>query len=265
MGPNHTVVFLSFQVQSEQEKYILILHFLEFLGVNTMPYTSCSGQRVASSYLTNLDHPYHIILEHPRQVFPDMVGTSSVHTSVSNSDEGCPLQCNGLAFNCSSLDCRTGEVCEELQDLLSNIFTQLIALYKEPVRTNLLVLWLQHELCSLTIQQRTEKKHKKQVKAARKFAKKLLGKEENRNNLLLWEVFAKWEWSLGNKEDACKMLDMGLSFAKQLTETHHKRTIAQVVSTYTELLWTSGDHKDIDLGFLYILTKFCGQQHICSV
>ncbi|XP_072031350.1 nuclear exosome regulator NRDE2-like [Amphiura filiformis] len=257
--PERMVLFddissILFKIQSQQEKYTLILRFLEFLGVNTALNPSSSSQTTPTSF--------HLTLEHPRQVSLDD-RTSGMCHPIHNPGSGSTLHCNGLAFNCTSLDSRSETVCQDLQDIITNVFTQSIALFKEPVRTNLLVLWLQHELGSVSVQQRTEKQQKKQVKAARKFAKKLLSEEGNRNNLLLWEVFAKWEWSLGNKEDACKMLDMGLSFAKQLTETHHKRTVAQVVSTYTELLCSKEDdnsdsskHNSTNSGSLYILTNF---------
>ena len=239
-------------MQSQPEKYSLICHFLEFLGVNTSP-TS------ATTY-SSLNKSSHFALEHPKQLSLN-VTSSGIWQPVGN--DVWQHQINGVAFNCESLNTRTKVYCKELKDLIAGIFTQSLVLFDKPARTDLLVIWLKHEL-SFVSEEGTAKQQKKQAKAARKFAKELLSEDENRNNLLLWEVFAKWEWSLGNKQDACKMFDMGLSFAQQMKDANQRRTVAQVVSTYTELLCngqiegdsSSKTQSDSTGASLHILTNF---------
>ncbi|GAB1600197.1 protein NRDE2 homolog isoform X2 [Argonauta hians] len=91
------------------------------------------------------------------------------------------------------------------QKFIDNIFQQAVKVFSGEKQTAITLLWLDHHLCLLRKSASTV--DKTSSKDIHKFAKSLLKENHNRNNLILWNAFARLEWELGRKEEALNVIE----------------------------------------------------------
>ncbi len=219
-----------FRLTSQEKQFQLVCHFLEFLGV-AVP--GCLvGKEGLDTALLYLDQPSQIL------------------SSMKNSFGLCklPSRCSGIASNCRSLEQMTNilgtsekVVVEDaimdnriLEDFVEEVFQQIAPIFHEPACTQLLSMRLDFKMQRALIA-KDKKQQKRKVKEAKKFAKKLLSQEENRNNLDLWAALARWERTMGNTEEAQRVLQTALRFCGQPQTEKDKQAAARLVQTFTEL------------------------------
>ncbi|XP_071785785.1 nuclear exosome regulator NRDE2-like [Asterias amurensis] len=218
-----------FRLTSHQEKqFQLVCHFLEFLDVSVPP---CLVGKEGSDTL-------QLYLDQPSQIL------SSVKTSVGVGK--LPSGCSGIASNCRSLEQMTNATSVKLivedasmdyrilEDFVEEVFQQITPVFHEPACTQLLLMRLDCRMQRALIA-KDKKQQRKKVKEAKRFAKKLLSQEENRNNLDLWASLARWEGTMGNTEEAQRVLQTALRFCGQPQTKRDKQAATRLVQTFTEL------------------------------
>nr|XP_054758466.1 nuclear exosome regulator NRDE2-like [Lytechinus pictus] len=213
-------------IDSLDLKFELILHFLDFLGVRKQGQLSCM-HRISTE-----------TMEHPAEVFGFMSKCfSRGHGGIVMSGERMPDLSQFRSLDKKSLV--SGGGYEEKKAVLSfadDIIAQAIPLFPQEAKKHLTLLQMQYNL------QRVDpcaslKQQKKQQKDGQKYAKRLLGQECNRNNLSLWEEYAKWEWHNGNVVERQRIFEMALAFSNLnlAAEEDNQEGICKLLSTYALL------------------------------
>ncbi|XP_006823850.2 nuclear exosome regulator NRDE2-like [Saccoglossus kowalevskii] len=218
-----------FKVTTQDHQFQIILRFLQFLGVSTCPITSTACYQ-SQRY-------FGVSLEHPTQLLQNTLSTSELAWAINYRGVACivePLQQKVLLSECE-FSCSSHS--KDLNDFIINIFTQALSVLSGVARTHLTCIWLQYETRKAA--QIKGKRTKHQTKSVRKFAKSVLKETHNRNNLLLWEMYAQFEWQVGNIDEARKIFDTALMMYSQLSKHTQsqdmKQSAAKLCRTYTEL------------------------------
>lgn len=213
-----------FRINSEELKFELVWTFLEFLGANPLPlYPSCSYQS---------KRKLQVVPTYPSEIIPDLEikSSSSEFASLlpSKSDLGTKKQ-----RNC-----------------VRNLFEQILPCFTIPqLRTCLTLAVLRFEISHVSrTTMRTRQQKKIKIKEVKKRIKNLLKQEQNRNNMLLYEEYGLFEWSLGNHEEARKVFDAAVVTAtstgtKMSEETKH--ALCRLYRSYVELEISLKD-EDVD-------------------
>lgn len=105
---------------------------------------------------------------------------------------------------------------EHLDKFVENVITQSAVLFPCQLQTKLWLILLDYKvriLCCLK-GGLSKKEFKAKVKELGRYFKELLKQEQNRNNLLVWERYAVFEWHHGSRESARKVLDMALTMSE---------------------------------------------------
>ncbi|XP_035689818.1 nuclear exosome regulator NRDE2-like [Branchiostoma floridae] len=210
-----------FQLGSQGSRLQLVFHFLQFLGVRTVP--------LHSSHSFHTHRHFKTALEEKQGLF----STRAAHHSL-----GWMPACSGAASMNSWAE--SGEPKQRetklLQKFVQNVFSQVLQVFSGAEQLQLVLAWLQHEASAvLTLQTSKDKKQlKRQSKTVRRLAKRLLKEDQNRNNLALWGAYAQLEWLLGNKEEACKVFDTALSSVGQ-GSAEDRQAVYELYRTYAEL------------------------------
>lgn len=209
-------------------KFELILQFLDFLGVKKRERLSCVHRTTPET------------MEHPAEVFGSR-GTSSsggYDGGVVMSGEGMP---DLSQFGSHDKEAQTfgGGGHERNKALLrfaDNITTQAISLFPPEAKKHLTLLQMQYNLQTLD-PSASSKQQKKRQKEGQKYAKRLLSQECNRNNLSLWEEYAKWEWHNGNKVESGRIFETALAFSNLNlgAEEDDQEGLTKLLSTYAVL------------------------------
>ncbi|XP_070578524.1 LOW QUALITY PROTEIN: nuclear exosome regulator NRDE2-like [Ptychodera flava] len=216
-----------FKLETQEMKFHLLLRFLQFLGIPTDPAYSSSCYQTHQHFLVGVEHPSQVLQQ-----------------SMCPSGTGWRVKCQGVSHGIQSLHERkllSGKnsglfSSAEFNEFISRVFGQAVALLSGEARTHLTLTWLQYE-SGKTVH--SGKKSKHQVKAVRKCAKSLLKEAHNRNNLLLWETYAMFEWTTDNIKEARKVFDMALTlysqFGKDSQSPSMRRAAARLCHRYAEL------------------------------
>lgn len=97
--------------------------------------------------------------------------------------------------------------------VINNLFEQTRSRFHGAEKRELTKLWLTWKLQEFNLHKDLGKKERKaKVKELKSFAKQVLGEEENRNDLRLWEVYVELLWSL--QEEGDKVMTGVLSNAR---------------------------------------------------
>lgn len=95
-----------------------------------------------------------------------------------------------------------------LKKFIDCIFQQALQVFTGEEAMAITLLWIQHHLSQ--VRQSSGNIDKSTSKDVRKFAKSLLKEGQNRNNLILWNAFARLEWELGKEEEALNVVETAL-------------------------------------------------------
>ena len=224
-----------FRLGSQQKQFQLICHFLEFLGVSV---PRCLIGSVGKGSDTT-----QLYSDQPSQIFTPINSCCTVSITCKSSSAYA-----GIASNCMSLEHITNrlegteissfeDACVEnraLEDFVEEIFNQITPVFQDKACTQLLSLRLDFRMRRALIA-KDSKQQRKQLKEAKRFAKRLLSQEENRNNLDLWAALARWEQTLGNFKEAQHVLQTALVFLGQPQTEKDKQAATRLVQTFTEL------------------------------
>ncbi|XP_038072290.1 nuclear exosome regulator NRDE2-like isoform X2 [Patiria miniata] len=215
-----------FRLSSQQNQFRLVLFFLDFLGVS-VPRCLLEGPGEVANTTG-------IYLEQPSQILPPVCKPT--------------LTLSGVAGNCRTLEQfernvdsakrsrirDTNTQNKALEDFVEEVFVRIIPVFPEQAQTKLLLMRLDFHIKKALMSTDDKRGQKKRLKDAKRFAKKLLSQEENRNNLDLWAALARWEHSLNNTDEAKRVLQTALIFLGQ-PKTETDRHAA------TRLVWTFAD------------------------
>lgn len=95
-----------------------------------------------------------------------------------------------------------------LKKFIDCIFQQALQVFTGEDSMAITVLWIQHHLSEVRLSGGSL--DKSASKDVHKFAKSLLKEGHNRNNLILWNAFARLEWQLGKEEEALNVVETAL-------------------------------------------------------
>ena len=112
--------------------------------------------------------------------------------------------------------CASIEIGKTIKDkFIENVLHQAANKFTENPKTRLTVLWIDWKAARLKSMEdelkKDRKKWKSNCKELKKWIKDILKEETNRNNILLWQMYATVEELLGNKEDSANVVDTVLS------------------------------------------------------
>ena len=166
-----------FTVQSEDLKSKLVIHFLLLLG-------ACRISDVNKTF-----HPKslsQIVLDNTCMVFDDDLPAEKVNS----------VKYEPTLYN----------------QFVTNVFRQTSLCFSDSkeTRSMFVVLWMRYEIEKLGRFAGNAKSLKQQGKEVKKFAKTLLKEKENRNDLRIWNEYARFEWTMGNKQEARKVYDSAI-------------------------------------------------------
>ncbi|XP_029633006.1 nuclear exosome regulator NRDE2-like isoform X1 [Octopus sinensis] len=127
---------------------------------------------------------------------------------------------------------------ELFQKFVDNIFQQAVKVFSGENQTAITLLWLEHHLSLL--RKSPSGADKTSSKDIHKFAKSLLKENHNRNNLILWNAFARLEWELGRKEEAFNVIETVLVMQGtdllQIKDPWEGAGICALYHTYIDIL-----------------------------
>ncbi|KAI8505433.1 Protein nrde2 [Branchiostoma belcheri] len=191
-----------FPLTSHDLRLQLVLHFLQFLGVRTVPFHSSHSFHTHRHFQTALEEKQFLFSGRAAHRGLGWVPVCSGTDRMTSWTEG--------------EDPKRGET-KLLRKFVQNVFGQVLQVFSGAARLQLVLAWLQHEASAvLSLQRGKDKKHlKRQSKNVRRLAKRLLREDHHRNNLALWGAYAQLEWSLGNRDEARKVFNTALSSVSQ--------------------------------------------------
>ncbi len=165
-----------FRLKSQQNTFTLVLEYLTLLGLDArstaVPSQGPVHQRTMQTTLENVD---------------------TFMKTRSYEIEGCKH---------SNIDSK------QKSKVVINIVNQTLPKFsgwQKSVLTIGLLNWKLEELGNLEHMEKKERKAK--YKEVKRFAKRVLKEEANRNDLMVWGEYAGLEWAMGNKEDGRKVLE----------------------------------------------------------
>lgn len=215
--PDRVVIFddLSgalFEVEPIQDRFHLISRFLDFVG-RCLP-TSHSSER------TDL-----FTLE-------EQITDSGLWWKV---EEAFPDADSLSAF--SEVRLAQSEL-EKMSAFVENVFTQIAALFDGDLRTALTLRFVHFKVTAGLLLRngaadRRQRKHAE--KELRNFFKSLLKQEHNRGNLAIWERYARFEWEIGNHDDARKVFETALAMADSTAAGNDEFPVIHLYGTYSLL------------------------------
>ncbi|XP_071491532.1 nuclear exosome regulator NRDE2-like [Diadema antillarum] len=205
-------------LDTQEQKFALILAFLDFLGAYR--HHSMSYSEIAMN-----------TLEHPWEVF-------ECGQNMRRNNGTCGVLLNGkliLPLQKTSCQQKVLEDCRHVFQFADTIIDQAIPLFPEEAQCHLRLIQMQYNLKSVE-PTASVKKRKKQVKEGQKLAKSILGQESNRSNLRLWEEFARWEWSNGSETEAQRIFETALTFSDtNLSPDGCSLDVCRLLSVYVTL------------------------------
>ncbi|ELU16786.1 hypothetical protein CAPTEDRAFT_52247, partial [Capitella teleta] len=132
---------------------------------------------------------------------------------------------------------------------ISNLISQTLPVFSGRLKTLLYLLFFRHKVKTVMKQEASlsKKDFKAKCKDCSRIFKTVLREEANRNNLLLWDFYAGFEWHHGSQESARKVFDMALAGAKTLQSDTQRlyRTYIQCELGLTDRSTTLGFQKEL--------------------
>lgn len=185
---------------NEPGKFSLLCRFLHFLGIPEM-----------SDRHTCHEDDFNLILEEVQQVRCAL-----------------PSDC-GTVFDRSMSG---GDVRFGVDAFVSNIVTQCATKVSNVERTKLSLMLIAFKLARINGGLKA-----KPFKEVKKFTKSLMKEPHHRNNLALWEAYARLEWDSGDVAKARKVLDSALAMATEDTrDARHQRCLRYLLHrSYSEM------------------------------
>lgn len=183
-----------FEVQADQNRLQLVLSLLSLIDDD-------------SRSLKFTNHPSQSLLSQNIQPY-ELEGICDMdHTVYWNDPQ--------LSKCCSRVNVHK----ETRMDFIDRLLQQAVKQFDGNERTQLTRRWINFRTTKLKCSEADLKKDKKRWKSSckdvKKWIKEILKEEGNRNNIVLWEAYAKFESELGNKDDCVKVLDTVLSMNLQ--------------------------------------------------
>lgn len=208
-----------FILKSEKLKFLLIVQFLRFLGVKFEDYNETP--------YCNKDFLNQILIDTPTEIHPFL------HNEMSS------FGCTDYQINLSFL---TNQ--QRFLSFINRLFEQSIKLFSLEYSQFLTYHWIKFNIRQL--QNITSKTvYKQELKNVKKLIKTLLKEEANRNNLDLWEEYAKLEWTNNKFEDAEKVFETAISVFSSF-QSNESSGLWKFIKTYVEL--QLGMHSIIGFG-----------------
>ncbi|XP_013400214.1 protein NRDE2 homolog [Lingula anatina] len=171
-----------FVISSQKLKFSLIVCFLDLLGVKNETLTQSSVQTCRERF--------SLKVESAEEIFQ---GEDELYGMVSTSVK---LDKN---FH---------------QTFTRNMFSQASKVISGNEQTLLTLAWVEYEIRTV-LGKENAKERKQATKELRKTVKGMLKESNNRNNLILWDVYASLEWQLGNIEEAVRIYDTAIAMNSQ--------------------------------------------------
>jgi len=182
-----------FRMTDVRTKYRLIYEFLIFLGV---PY----DEKSSTTFLPQTRRKSYLV-EYAEDVFTNI--NVKLFPSLTFIKEKFPVPSFFSEVNQPAQ--------KQLYQIVNNVFDLVIPTFTEEFRTQLHLLRFGLEISRLRTKMNSTEYNpvtlKTEVKQLKNFAKQLLQRDENRNNLRLWCQYAKLEWELGNVDDSRNVFD----------------------------------------------------------
>ncbi|XP_023233026.1 protein NRDE2 homolog [Centruroides sculpturatus] len=207
-----------FSLKSEKLKFLLIVQFLRFLGVKFEDYNRTP--------YCNKDFLNQIFIESPAEVHPFL------HNEMSS------FGCTDYHANLTLL---TNQ--QRFISLINRLFEQSIKLFSFDYKQFLTFHWIKFNIRQL---QNTADKsnYKQELKKIKKLIKNLLKEEINRNNLDLWQEYARLEWLDGKFKESENVFQTAISLSN--TFQINEASLWKFVQTYVEL--QLGIHSIVSFG-----------------
>jgi len=199
-----------FRVKTEESRLLLLLHFLNFLGV--------PAPAVASSCCIP-HHMMHALLQ-ASQIAPPSPA-SSMPAMIRNfktlQGSAVPIACCTIGSDLDKIQLNDIQLATSQTTLplshsmcfIRNLFNQCLALFSSQHQTVIAKNWLGFELS--VAKHGTTKEAKKKIKCTKKLAKALLKVHSHRNNVHLWCSYANLELLSEGRNDAIKVCEKILS------------------------------------------------------
>lgn len=205
-----------FPLKSEYSKFVLILQFLTFLGVDVVP--------------------------HFAGICKDLECHSQ--SRLTTSLNFCPVRLFQFKFSKSSnavpsiadLDDSIWKF-TRCENFVYNLIANLISSFDEPFRTDLKIFWCKTKLVEVQ-KAASGSSNKNRRKSLRKDFRTFLQQSENRNDHRLWLLFAQFEFSIKNYSDSEKVLD----FLLVANRDNSSACGASICRVYGDLFLTMQSH-----------------------
>lgn len=186
-----------FSVDTKQQQFLLLYSYLQFLGVPVQ-------------YLKN-DHSIlsansTCLLERPDQIYSKKDLTT---------------------LDVDSLD---HELLLNLPQFVHNTLQQCRSVFTDCYQTTITVLLIRYQLVRLNIKQ-----CKQSVKDVKKTVKTLMREESNRNNLWVWDTYARLLWQLEQYAECKKVLETAITMLPDKLDRETSCAATRLYRTYAEL------------------------------
>ncbi|XP_065883465.1 nuclear exosome regulator NRDE2-like isoform X2 [Dysidea avara] len=198
-----------FRVKTEESRLLLLLHFLNFLGVST--------PAVASNCCVH-HHVMHALLQASQIAPPTTASTVSAMIKNFKTFQGSavPIACctigsdlDGVQLDDIQLETLQNPSAHHSVCFIRNLLNQCLPLFSSQNQTVVAQNWLGFELS--IAKHATPKEAKKKIKCVKKLAKALLKLQAHRNNVQLWCNYAHLELTSEGRNDAIKVCEKILS------------------------------------------------------
>jgi len=212
--PDRVVVFddLSgglFSIDTVQDRFCLLCRFLDFLDKCLMS-AGLEKPTFTEERSTDFNLWWKV-----GEAYPDadsLLAFSEVHLAQSELDRICTF--------------------------VENVYKHAVGLFDGNLRTALTLRYMHFK--STTVLSRnnsSDRRHRKHAeKDVRQFFKSLLKQEHNRDNLAVWEQYARFEWEIGNYDDSRKVFETALAMAgSALNAENSEFLVIRLYGTYSRL------------------------------
>lgn len=207
-----------FLIKSDYSKFILLVRFLEMLGIQITPHYQSTCR------FLNCHNPGYIT-----DSSEILDGSRHFKWRFYMSDR------TDNMFSLEPLCSKTDNLC----NFANQVFEQSCKVLQEPYKKALALLWINHHCNKLRLT--NLKMVKGQLKEPKRLIKNMLKLEENRNDLVLWTLYAKLEWQCKNYAEARKIFNLALATHSQVygdwskMDNRQKSALCNVYKTYAEL------------------------------
>jgi len=124
---------------------------------------------------------------------------------------------------------------DKFSTFVENVFSKCIDLFEADMQTALTLRYIRFKVTSVLLQSPTtdRRKQKHTEKELRHFFKSLLKLDHNRSNLAVWAQYARFEWEVGNYNDARKVFETALAMDSSANKAATENSEFPVIRLYS--------------------------------